>query len=819
MEFATAPLAPGAAGALVGILVDRTDSVPLAAAFVVSVAGVLLAVLMRKLAMLGIAIAACGLAAAHHHLHRHQFDADDIGQTAAENGQLVRIRGFIDEVPAVRLAGRSEFSGGLQRHDRGQTVLAVSQVEASDGWVNANGRALVVVDRIVADAAQPFFHGLTLGDEVELFGQLTKPTGPSNPGERDYSLYLQDRRIRAVVHVHRGDDGVTRLKPAEGFQFARWLAQLRGHFTSIIHDALAGTDAALARALLLGDGTATDRAEWDAFARTGVVHVLVISGQHLVVLAAAVWLVLRVAGLPRKAGAAVVIALVMLYALVTGGQPSALRAALMVSVYCGAMLSRRRAHTANTLALAWLVLAALDPAEAVSTGSKLSFISVFCLIWGAGRWFAPRPLTAIEQLQYEARPPWRNALHSLWRMIWVAYAVNLTLTVVNAPLLVFSNNLVPLISILIGPPVVLLTTVALLAGFVMLLLGLVSSTLAAPLAWVTGLSLNAARDVVHAAQALPGGTIYVPDVPACWVAGFYMLLAIAVLFASRRVAMVMVMWTLSVLFTGPGRQPNELRVMFLAVGHGGCTVLEAPDGRVLMYDCGTMAGPDAVRKIIAPALWQRGIRRVDELFLSHADLDHYGCVPELLKRFSVGRVTLTPSFSLKHNAEVVGVLRELDAHRVPRHIATAGELLTAGEVLLEVLHPPAEGPPGIENERSLVLLVTHANHTLLLTGDLERAGTQYLLNQKPRSIDAFMAPHHGARAALPPALVAWADPGLVIVSRGARTGWNDALGGRAVWDTHTFGAITLTSHDTGLVAESFRTKQRIVVPPRERTRP
>src|SRR5882762_3957543 len=61
---------------------------------------------------------------------------------------------------------------------------------------------------------------------------------------------------------------------------------------------------------------------------------------------------------------------------------------------------------------------------------------------------------------------------------------------------------------------------------------------------------------------------------------------------------------------------DELRCTFLAVGHGGCTVLETPDGRVLLYDAGSMSGPDVARRQIAPFLWSRGIRRIDEVFLS-----------------------------------------------------------------------------------------------------------------------------------------------------------------------------------------------------------
>src|SRR5262249_56481645 len=97
------------------------------------------------------------------------------------------------------------------------------------------------------------------------------------------------------------------------------------------------------------------------------------------------------------------------------------------------------------------------------------------------------------------------------------------------------------------------------------------------------------------------------------------------------------------LVTSVKRPSDELRVTFLAVGHGGCTVLETPDGRVLVYDAGAMGGSEVTRRHIAPYLWSRGHRRIDELFLSHADLDHFNGVTALLERFAVGPITCAPS--------------------------------------------------------------------------------------------------------------------------------------------------------------------------------
>jgi competence protein ComEC len=308
-----------------------------------------------------------------------------------------------------------------------------------------------------------------------------------------------------------------------------------------------------------------------------------------------------------------------------------------------------------------------------------------------------------------------------------------------------------------------------------------------------------------------------------WLVGFYLLIAALVLLDrmwTRKALAALGVW----LFVGLGlgfapRASDEARVTFLAVGHGGCVVIETPDGRVLLYDAGTTGGPDAVRRVVAPYLWSRGINRVDEVFLSHADLDHFNGVPELLRRFHVEQVTMTPTFADKESPGVEAVLAELARRGVRTRVVAAGERLSAGGLTLDVLHPPPAGPPGNENTRSMVLLLRHEGHTVLLTGDLEGEG-QGLTTAKPIApVDVMLAPHHGGKTANAPKgspekpeaglMAAWARPRLVVSSQRAGTPTEHLRAsygavGATVWDTPTFGAVTVRSHATGLVAEAFR---------------
>jgi competence protein ComEC len=286
-------------------------------------------------------------------------------------------------------------------------------------------------------------------------------------------------------------------------------------------------------------------------------------------------------------------------------------------------------------------------------------------------------------------------------------------------------------------------------------------------------------------------------------------------------------WTaFGLLLSFQPRTSDEARVTFLAIGHGTCVVIETPDGRVLLYDNGTTAGPDAVRRVVAPYLWSRGISRIDEVFLSHADLDHFNGLPELIRRFHVAQVTMTPTFADKESPGVERVLAVLEKHGVPRRVVSAGDRFTAGSVTLDVLHPPAIGPEGNENTRSLVLLMRHEGHTILLTGDLEGEGQRLTTSRSIAPVDVMLAPHHGAKNANAPkgppekpepgVMAAWARPKLVVSSQRVGTSTDHLYAsyggvGATVWDTPATGAATIRSHSSGVIAETFRTGELRVV--------
>lgn len=813
-----APLVPAALAVSAGVVLDRYAAVPppasLLAAAVALVAWACARASRRAgLPLVYLALAGAAFGAAYHHYRRDLYPPDDIGNLAPAEPRPCQLRGFLDEEPLRLPAPAHDPLRSLDRPATSTTTLHVTALAERDGWVPASGRV-----RLTVGGPAEGFHA---GDEVEAVGRLSAPRGPSNPGEFDYAGFLRDQGVRGVLDVRKSADGLTRLRRGWPESFAGWLAVARGWGQDVLARSLPPETSSLAMALLLGEGAPLTSDDWDKYVRTGIIHVLAISGQHLVVLAAVMWSVLRLAGVRQRTGAAAVALFLLGYSLLSGGRPPAMRSGIAVCAAAGGILLSRRTLAANTFALAWLGVLLLNPADIFGAGCLLSFLSVAVLHWGTG-WLLKDRKDPLDELIDSTRPAWLRFLRRVGRQVFVAYAVSAIIWVAITPLAASRYNLVSPVGIVLGPPLTVLSSAALIAGFLLLIASVICPPLVALLALPVHWSLAACVALVDRADRVPGAHFTVVDIPEWWLWIFYIAL-LAVLTQSplrkqwRWGLAGGLCWLCVGLVGCNARLPaDELCCTFLAVGHGGCTVLETPDGRTLLYDTGALGGPDVTRRQVAPFLWSRGTRRVDEVFLSHADLDHFNGLPQLLDRFAVGQVTWTPTFADKQAPGVEYVVAELERRGVSVRVAKAGDVFAAGPVKLEVLHPPAEGVPGNENARSLVLAVRHAGHTLLLTGDLEGEGTRRVLSLPPVSCQVLMAPHHGSRAADPAGIVAWSRPKVVVSCQGLpRTpgGTADAYLSRGAQFLSTWenGAVSVRSHASGLVVETFRTGQRFVV--------
>lgn len=844
--FWRAPLVPAALVITTGIVVDRLFQVPLLFSLGMGVGclaawGIARSGRQQGLSLVYLALAGFAVGAALHHYRHDVFPADDIGNhlpakaaNAREKEPPIQVRGVLEEEPLFRPTLTHQPLRFQPQPASTSTVLQVTSLRKDGDWSAVSGRLRLHVEGRLED--------IHCGDEVELTGQLVSIEGPTNPGEPDLASYWRDQGVRAQLFISKPADGakssvsklparVVRLSRNWSGSFWGWLGFARSWGQQEIVQALATPRQGhqiipgLGAALVLGEGAPLRREDWEKYKRTGVIHVLIVSGQHLVILAAFLWWMLRRLGVRQRHSAWIVALVVFLYVLLTGGHPPGLRSAVTVCAACVGLMLRRRIVPANLLALAWLTVAVCNPTDLFRPGCLLSFLCVIVLYRFTVGW-SERERDPLQQLIDENRPPWERLLRKLGGVVGESYLVSLVLWLTVTPLVAFNYHLVPFSAAFLGPPLTLLTSIALFAGFILLLLAVLHLPFVPFAAWFIHWALSLCDSLVDWADGMPGSHTYISNIPLWWIVVFYLAL---LLYLTQSVLLRYWQWALlgglgwlclGLFAALVGVPTNELRCTFLDVGHGGCTVVETPDGRTLLYDAGAIGGPQVTERHIAPYLWQRGIRHIDEVFLSHADLDHFNGLPALLDRFAVAQVTCTPTFADKNTPGVEYTLEVLRSRKVPIRIVKAGDLLTAGIVTLEVLHPPEKGPDGIENIRSLVLRLNYAGQTILLTGDLEGGGLEQVLGKPTSALDVLMAPHHGSHRIDAEGLVKWARPRVVIASMGIPRSPKAPPAvygedGRYFFSTNDSGAVTVRCHSSGLIVETFLHPERLALPPRK----
>jgi len=693
-------------------------------------------------------------------------------------------------------------------------VVAIHSRRAGSRWRAASGRATVVVD------GEPLDIGV--GDRVRILGRGLRPAPAGNPGEFDQRMRARAGRCLSVIRVGSAR-GIRRIGEAARTTPAAWLDAVRGRGLDVLAAHVSAARLPLASALLLGSRESLPRAATDDFLATGTVHILSISGLHVGLLAIALFAAVRAVSLPRGGA-------LLLVAVVTGGymvlvraETPVLRATLLVWLSCLAAAVGRRSPAINGLAVAAIIVLALRPADVLSAGTQLSFLSTAVLVGVAAVLASSRrPADPIERLIDRSRSPAERLVRRVAGECRVAFLAGAAVWAVTAPLVASRFHVVSPVGLVVNVLVAPLVALAMGCGFLCLATACVSSVLAGWCGAACDAMLACITTVVHWSARVPWGHCWVAGPPDWWVAGWYAALLAALawfrpeaLRRPRTWAFVAAAWcgvgiVAEAAVTVAGR-PAGLRGVVAAMGHGCGVVFTSPSGRTLVFDAGRLGAPGAARRSLAAVLWSERTRTIHHLVISHADADHFNAVPDLIERFVVGEVVVTDAFLASDAAAARDLVDAIRRRGIPLRRVRAGDSFAVDpQCRVRVLHPPPGPARGTDNEASAVLAVEAAGRRWLLTGDLEGAAAARLVAADPDSCDVLLAPHHGSATSLPPDIAAATRPRVVVVSGAESRSWPQvrsayaaAADGAEVLTTARGGAIAIEADAAGLAMRRF----------------
>jgi competence protein ComEC len=799
------PLVAVLIAACLGIVIDRHAPLPVWVwcLFTVSMLIVWFSLRRRVPTVAGavfVLLAVLSLAAAWHHLAWYLFNTHDIGRYAGPFPRTAALR-VETAAPVKRLPPPlSNPLWTMPTGERSRVEVRTLAIRDGNQWRPAAGRAMLLVDGRLAD--------LPPGTELKIFGRILRPPPSNNPGEFNFADYRRAQRQLCVLRTNH-PACVTRLGQRSSGTLRNWFARLRARGSRLLWGYLAHGRAGLAAAVLLGEREQLEYDRTDAFIKTGTIHLLAISGLHIGILVSLLMVLLRFAWLPRGWLLLTIAILTIFYALLTDARPPVMRATVLVVVLCGAMAAARRSDAFNTLALAALVVLIWNPANLFRVGAQLSFLAVATLICLAPllRRLREREREPLRQLIASTRPLPVRILRTFWLWFWQLAVAGLAVFLVALPLVMHHFHLFSPVGILLTPLLYLPVAVALASGLGVLLTGWILPPLAHVFAALCDASLGLLEWTVTAASQVPGSYAWMPGPPVWWLAVFYLALTVAALGPRLRprpvrCAALLAVWLLVGIVAGPlTNGGQQLRCSFISVGQGCSVLLELPGGKALLYDAGRMGSPVAAVRAISATLWSQGRTHLDAIVISHADADHFNAIPEILERFSVGTVYVSPIMHRDKSEPVEILFSAIEQAGVPIRPLARGDRIAVGDATLTVLHPTPAGVEetyhgSLDNANSIVMLAEQAERKILLTGDLESAGLETLLALDPIDCDVILAPHHGSRNSRPAAFARWSRPEWTIISSGLEdppVAVREAYGGpgRELIHTGSAGAVVV----------------------------
>ena len=638
------------------------------------------------------------------------------------------------------------------------------------------------------------------GERWQLTVRLKRPHGSSNPQGLDFEAWALENQLRAVGYVYA--KGINQMVDAlaEGYRMTAWREDIAERFRTTLGDA---PYAGVLIALAIGEQRGIPAAQWQIFTRTGINHLVSISGLHITLLSSMgfflcyhLWrrstrLTLR---LPARKAAAVFALLVALgYAWLAGFAVPAQRTVYMVGAVALALWLNRRFSIGQILSLALLVVLLLDPWAVLAPGFWLSFSAVALIFFVTAHRLTETPKNAWAR--------W------VWQPVREYFSVQWAMTIGLIPLLLAMFQQISLVSPLanaVAIPVVSLLVVPLTLLGAALPWDAPLWAAHAVLEWLMrGLTLlNELPQAVWTQHAPPVWSIVLGIVGVVW-----MLLPRG--FPARWLGAI---WLLPMFLNAPeAPAAGQVRLVVFDVGQGLAVAVQTRQ-HALLYDAGAdfNSESDSGKRVIVPNLRAMGVAELDGMVLSHDDNDHVGGADSVLQAMPVGWIRTSMSQA--------AVQADFERDGQP---CLAGQHWEWDGVQFDFLHPAATDTMADAqgNEQSCVLRISSGNQHILLVGDIEKQAEVRLLTEHAAQLPAtlLVAPHHGSKTSSGEAFVAKVLPEYVVFTVGYRNRFGHPRAevlqryldsGAEVLRSDQHGAILVEMNPQGLNVERYRLTHR-----------
>jgi competence protein ComEC len=644
---------------------------------------------------------------------------------------------------------------------------------------------------------------LSTGDRIVFLGKIRSIRNFNNPGGFDYQRYMAFKKVWGSAYVQANKLRLIEKNAHKGVSAV--ISGARHRMSNLIDQVGDKEEQGVLKALIVGDRNAISPELRTSFNRAGAGHLLAISGLHIGIIATASFLFLKwmlshirfflLHAWTKKGAVLLSIVPVLVYGLLSGMSPSTQRAVIMVIVFLTAFLVEREHDLINTLAIAAMMILVVHPPSVFSISFQFSFAAVLAIIYGLSRlpplWPSGQNRTRKQKWSKAAIKLYYFFMTSFFAVIGtlplVMYYFNqvslvgLPANIIFIPLIGFVVVPLGIMAVFLYPMTVSGALVCLKAGsavleYVIKIINLISGWTFSAIKTITPNYLEifccyVLFWVLLNLKSVPTGTPLVLNKgsssqsknsiqkPVIIVG----LLTVLILSADVAYWLYQRCWH------------DDLRVTMIDVGHGNASLLELPYGYNMLIDGGGFSDNrvfDVGASIVAPFLWQKKIRTIDSIVLSHPNSDHLNGLIYIAENFNVKHVWTNHEPASTYGYQMFMETIKKNNIQMPAYRKIKGVHHING-VQIDVLYPPVDfiDKKKIETWRnldnnSLVLKISFGSTSFLFPGDI-KAPAEYALvstvGDKLRST-ILLAPHHGSKTSSTERFLEKVNPEVAVIS-------------------------------------------------------
>ncbi len=629
------------------------------------------------------------------------------------------------------------------------------------------------------------------GDSLVIRTSLSRPYSFANPGSFNYPQFLDQKNIRVTGRISSTANISPLQVRKDSFNTLVTLPErIRLLIRSQIDATLPPYQAALYRALLIGDRSGLSKTQLESFKAAGVFHILAISGLHLSLVASMIfiifyWLARRSSYLMlrvscRKIALIATIPFLIAYALLAGAQTPVFRALVMVIVFIISFCIQRQKSPFTTLSLAALIILFINPKILFSVSFQLSFAAVAALI------------SIIPNLQHFvirrncASGGKSHTLTSSYRWLTAALLVSMAATVGTAPLLIQSFNRISTVGIianLIIEPLLCFWSLPL--GLLSIIVHPLSPVFAEFLLRLGAFGIKVAMTITDFLAGFQLSNIWLPTPSILLIVLYYISLMWLLASSFSRKSLISFLLVCFFFFVPPRSFLNtfstESELVFLDVGQGSSTFIALPGGKTVLIDGGGSFSRkfNVGESVIAPYLWYRGIRRLDHVIITHPDSDHSNGIPFILQHFRPNTLWINGNSGDTDGYD--RILQLATALKISIKQPVSDQVLIEEKgVSLKNIKNPFQGAQKVflsgkksdSNDESLIIRFSDnraAALSCLLPGDISKRVEKELVqsvDQQELKSTILLSPHHGSKTSNSAIFLQHLSPRQIVVSAG-----------------------------------------------------